>query len=164
MQLRYQNLFIDMKERIKLNVNGRDHEIEIDPETPLLYALRNNLALNGAKYGCGIGQCGACMVLLNDNAQTSCNITCKAAASYSIITIEGLGSEDSMSLIQQAFVDEQAAQCGYCANGMVMAACALLKRNAKPTNEEIRQGMNRVLCRCATHSRILKAVKSASAK
>ena len=153
-----------MKERIKLKVNGREHEIEIDPETPLLYALRNNLALNGAKYGCGIGQCGACMVLLNGNAQTSCNITCKAAAYYSITTIQGLGGEDNMSSIQQAFVDEQAAQCGYCANGMVMTASALLSRNANPTNEEIKQGMNRVLCRCGTHSRILKAVKNASTK
>lgn len=153
-----------MKERITLRVNGKEHELEIDPETPLLYALRNNLALNGAKYGCGIGQCGTCMVLLNGNAQTSCNITCSAAIEYEIVTIEGIGSQENMSPIQQAFVEEQAAQCGYCANGMVMTASALLSRNAKPTNEEIKQGMNRVLCRCGTHSRILKAVKNASTK
>ncbi|MFC2187667.1 (2Fe-2S)-binding protein [Fulvivirgaceae bacterium LMO-SS25] len=153
-----------MKERIRLKVNGREHEMEIDPETPLLYALRNNLALNGAKYGCGIGQCGACMVLLNGNAQTSCNITCTAAVGYEIVTIEGIGGQENMSPVQQAFVEEQAAQCGYCANGMVMTASALLSRNANPTNEEIKQGMNRVLCRCGTHSRILKAVKNAAAK
>lgn len=153
-----------MKETIELRVNGSRHSIKVNPSTPLLYTLRNELALNGPKYGCGLQQCGACMVLLDGKAQPSCMITVKAAQQHEITTLEGLSKKDDLHPVQEAFVKEQAAQCGYCLNGMVISAVALLNENPHPNEEEIRTGMQRNLCRCGTHWRIIRAVKSASAK
>ena len=154
-----------MKESVVLKVNGKSHTLTIDPDTPLLYVLRNQLELNGPKYGCGLQQCGACMVLLDGKAQPSCMISAKSAKVHVITTLEGI-SEDESSLhpVQEAFVKEQAAQCGYCLNGMVISAVSLLNENPNPGDKEIREGLQRNLCRCGTHSRIIKAVKSAAAR
>ena len=154
-----------MKESVVLKVNGKSHTLTIDPDTPLLYVLRNQLELNGPKYGCGLQQCGACMVLLDGKAQPSCMISAKSAKVHVITTLEGI-SEDESSIhpVQQAFVTEQAAQCGYCLNGMVISAVSLLNENPNPGDKEIREGLQRNLCRCGTHSRIIKAVKSAAAR
>ena len=150
-----------MKETLTLKVNGKSHTLKIDPSTPLLFALRNQLELSGPKYGCGLQQCGACMVLLDGKAQPSCMITVKSAKTHSITTLEGLAKdENSLHPVQEAFVKEQAAQCGYCLNGMVISAVSLLNENPKPNNEQIRQGLHRNLCRCGTQSRIMKAVES----
>lgn len=135
-----------------------------DPETPLLYILRDHLELKGPKYGCGLQLCGACMVLLDGKAEPSCMIHAIAVANISITTLEGLAQADgSLHPVQDAFVEEQAAQCGYCLNGMVMSAVSLLKGNAQPDDVSIRAGLQRALCRCGTHSRIIKAVKRAAA-
>src|SRR5690606_13678400 len=130
-----------------------------EPDMPLLYLLRNNLQLNGAKYGCGIERCGSCMVLLNGKAQPSCVIPGSAAAVYEVTTLEGLAKNGKPDVVQEAFIEEQAAQCGYCLNGMIMSAKALLEENKNPSDKEIRQALNRVLCRCGTHTRIISAVK-----
>ena len=151
-----------MADTIQLKVNGTRHSLEIEPDTPLLYPLRNNLLLNGPKYGCGLERCGSCMVLMNGVAMPSCRIPCSAAAKFDIVTLEGLGSPESLHPLQKAFVDEQAAQCGYCMNGMIMCAKALLEENHNPSDEEIRQALQRVLCRCGSHSRIINAVKKAA--
>ena len=151
-----------MADTIQLKVNGSQHRLEIDPDTPLLYPLRNNLLLNGPKYGCGREQCGSCMVLMNGVAMPSCRIPSSAAAKFDIVTLEGIGSVDSLHPLQKAFVEEQAAQCGYCMNGMIICAKALLDKNPDPSDDEIRQALQRVLCRCGTHSRIIKAVKRAA--
>lgn len=148
---------------ISLTVNGHQHSLDIDPATPLLYALRDNLELNGAKFGCGLGQCGACTVLLDGQAAFSCVLPVSILAGRRITTIEGLGTEAAPSPLQQAFIDEQAAQCGYCIAGMVMRAQALLDHNHAPTDDEIRAHMQPNLCRCGTHMRILAAVKRAAA-
>ena len=154
-----------MKESVVLRVNGKIHTVKADPGTPLLYVLRNQLALNGPKYGCGLQQCGACMVLLDGKAQPSCMITTAAAKKHDITTLEGIGSKNGgMHPVQQAFIKEQAAQCGYCLNGMVISAVSLLNENAHPGDAEIREALQRNLCRCGTHSRIIKAVKSASSQ
>ena len=154
-----------MKESVVLRVNGRSHTIEIDPSTPLLYVLRNQLELNGPKYGCGLQQCGACMVLLDGKAQPSCMITVKSAKDHTITTLEGISkSDDSLHPVQKAFIDEQAAQCGYCLNGMVISSVSLLNQNPNPDDEAIREGLQRNLCRCGSHSRIIKAVKRAAAR
>ena len=154
-----------MKESVVLRVNGRSHTIEIDPSTPLLYVLRNQLELNGPKYGCGLQQCGACMVLLDGKAQPSCMITEKSAKDHTITTLEGISeSDDSLHPVQKAFIDEQAAQCGYCLNGMVISSVSLLNQNPNPDDEAIREGLQRNLCRCGSHSRIIKAVKRAAAR
>ena len=154
-----------MKESVVLKVNGKSHTLTIDPHTPLLYVLRNQLELNGPKYGCGLQQCGACMVLLDGKAQPSCMITAKSAKVHVITTLEGI-SEDKSSPhpVQEAFVKEQAAQCGYCLNGIVISAVSLLNENPNPGDKEIREGLQRNLCRCGTHSRIIKAVKRAAAR
>ena len=154
-----------MKESVVLKVNGKSHTLTIDPDTPLLYVLRNQLELNGPKYGCGLQQCGACMVLLDGKAQPSCMITAKSAKVHVITTLEGI-SEDESSIhpVQEAFVTEQAAQCGYCLNGMVISAVSLLNENPNPGDKEVREGLQRNLCRCGTHSRIIKAVKRAAAR
>lgn len=154
-----------MKEALTLKVNGKTHSLKVESSTPLLYVLRNQLELNGPKYGCGMQHCGACMVLLDGKAQPSCMITVKSAKDHSITTLEGL-AKDSASLhpVQEAFVKEQAAQCGYCLNGMVMSAVALLNENSNPGDGEISEALHRNLCRCGTHSRIVKAVKSAASK
>jgi aerobic-type carbon monoxide dehydrogenase small subunit (CoxS/CutS family) len=147
---------------ITLNVNGRDQAIDADPTTPLLYVLRNDLTLNGAKFGCGLGQCGACTVIIDGETAYSCVTPIGALAGRRIRTVEGLGTVERPSPLQQAFIDEQAAQCGYCIAGMIMRAQALLDRNPHPTDEEIRTHMQAGLCRCGTHMRILRAVRRAA--
>jgi nicotinate dehydrogenase subunit A len=147
---------------VTLNVNGTDHKVETDSSTPLLYVLRDDLALNGAKYGCGLGQCGACTVQLEGIAVFSCLTPIGALEGRPIKTVEGLGTPQDPSVLQQAFEIEQAAQCGYCIAGMVMRAQALLDRNPRPTDEQIRAHMQTNLCRCGTHMRILRAVHRAS--
>jgi aerobic-type carbon monoxide dehydrogenase small subunit (CoxS/CutS family) len=143
---------------MRLNVNGTDHEIDADADTPLLYALREEIGLNGAKYGCGLGQCGACTVIVDGQAVFSCLLPLVALEGRKVRTVEGLG----MNALQAAFIKEQAAQCGYCTAGMVMRAQALLERNPRPTEAEIRAGMAVNLCRCGTHMRILAAVRRAA--
>jgi nicotinate dehydrogenase subunit A len=147
---------------ITLKVNDRAHEIDADPKTPLLYVLRNELGLNGAKFGCGLGQCGACTVMVDGEAVFSCLTPILLLQGRAIKTLEGLGTAQRPGPLQQAFIDEQAAQCGYCIAGMIMRAQALLERNPSPTDEEIRAHMNPALCRCGTHLRILRAVRRAS--
>ena len=144
-----------------LIVNGTPHQLDIDPSTPLLYALRNQLGLHGAKYGCGLGQCGACTVIVGDKPVFSCLMPVAAIGTRAVRTIEGLGSTDNPGKLQQAFIDKQAAQCGYCIAGMVMRAQALLDRVPSPTDEQIRAHMEPNLCRCGTHMRILAAIRQA---
>ncbi|PHN03124.1 (2Fe-2S)-binding protein [Flavilitoribacter nigricans] len=150
------------KTSLQLSVNGQQYTLDVDPETPLLYVLRNQLQKNGPKYGCGYGQCGACMVLLDNQAVMSCLLPVSAVTDKEIVTIDGLAAIDgSLHPIQQAFIDEQAAQCGYCTNGMIMASVALLTRSKDAGEEEIRQALQTNLCRCGTQSRVLRAVKQA---
>jgi nicotinate dehydrogenase subunit A len=144
-----------------LRVNGATRDVAVDPDTPLLYVLRNDLALNGPKFGCGLAQCGACTVLVDGKPVRSC-VTPMSTVKGAIETIEGLGNEESLHPLQKAFIAEQACQCGYCGNGMVMSAKALLARNPRPTNEEIRKALNGHLCRCASHNRIVRAVQRAA--
>ena len=146
----------------KLIVNGNAHEVQVDPATPLLYVLRNELALNGAKFGCGLGQCGACTVMLGGKAALSCLVPVSVVEGRAVKTVEGLGSAAAPGKLQQAFIDEQAAQCGYCIAGMLMRAQALLEQNASPSVEDIRKHMALNLCRCGTHMRILRAVQRAA--
>ena len=143
---------------IRLVVNGASHRLDIDPRTPLLYALRGQLALNGAKFGCGLGQCGACTVIIAGEPVFSCLVPVAAAQDRPVTTIEGLGSADKPNPLQQAFIAEQAAQCGYCTAGMVMRAQALLDRNPAPSEAEIRRHMEPNLCRCGTQLRVLRAI------
>ena len=147
---------------VSLSVNGRRHDLDIDPDTPLLYALRDDLRLNGAKYGCGLGQCGSCTVMIDGEAAFSCLVPVMLVEGREVTTLEGLGSADRPSPIQQAFIDEQAAQCGYCIPGMIMRAQALLQRNPNATDTEIRKHLQPNLCRCGTHMRIMRAVKRAA--
>jgi nicotinate dehydrogenase subunit A len=147
----------------RLNVNGRAVTIDSwDPEQPLLYVLRNSLGLHSAKFGCGLGQCGACTVLVNGKAERSCSISIKRVAGRTVTTLEGLGTPQKPGRMQAAFIAEQAAQCGYCTNGMIMAAESLLKQTPKPTREQVKQGLAGNLCRCGTHARILSAVLRAA--
>jgi len=148
---------------IKLLVNGTAHDVDAAPDTPLLYVLRNDLGLTGPKFGCGLGQCGACTVLVDGVAIRSCTTPVSSAARGPITTIEGLGTPEKPHPVQQAFIDEQAAQCGYCINGMIMTTAALLARNKQPTREQIRSSLNANLCRCGTHMRIVRAVEKAAA-
>ncbi len=147
---------------LQIDLNGREQAIHSDPDTPLLYVLRDELHLNGAKYGCGLGQCGACTVQIDGHAAFSCLTPVATLPGKTVRTIEGLGSAAQPGILQQAFEIEQAAQCGYCIAGMVMRAQALLDRNPSPTNEEIRAHMQTNLCRCGTHMRILRAIRRAS--
>lgn len=147
---------------IALTVNGERHTLHIDPSTPLLYALRNQLQLHGAKYGCGLGQCGACTVILEGEPVFSCLMPVAAIGERRVITIEGLGTTGKPGPLQRAFIDKQAAQCGYCIAGMVMRAQALLDRTPSPTEDEIRAHMEPNLCRCGTHMRIIAAIVSAA--
>ena len=147
---------------ISLSVNGKRHSSPAAPETPLLYVLRNDLGLNSAKYGCGIAQCGACTVLLDGQAIRSCVMPASAAAQGQVTTLEGLGSTDKLHALQKAFIDEQAVQCGYCINGMIMSAKALLDRVRNPNEAQIREAMAGNLCRCGTHTRILRAIQRAA--
>ena len=148
--------------KITLRVNGKNQTIDAEPDMPLLYALRNDRQLNGPKFGCGMAQCGACTVVLDGNAIRSCVTPLSTVQNKSVITLEGLGSTKKMHKIQQAFVDEQAVQCGYCINGMIMTTKALLDKNPKPTDNQIKEALAGNLCRCGTHIRILRAVKRAS--
>ena len=152
-----------MANSLKLQVNGRAVTLEVDDlQMPLLYALRNDLELKGPRFGCGLGQCGACTVHVDGAAVRSCSYPVSEAAGRRITTLEGLGSSASPSALQQAFIDEQAAQCGYCINGMIMQAAALLKGTPRPTEEQIRAGLALNLCRCGTHARIIRAVQRAA--
>jgi nicotinate dehydrogenase subunit A len=147
---------------ITLNVNGRAQQVDVDPATPLLYVLRDDLQLNGAKFGCGLGQCGACTVMVGGSAVLSCITPVSVIGQRPVKTVEGLGTVDKPGALQQAFIAEQAAQCGYCIAGMMMRAQALLERNPSPSEAEIRQHMAINLCRCGTHMRILRAVHRAA--
>ena len=147
---------------ITLTINGTAHQVDVDPETPLLYVLRGELALNGAKFGCGLGQCGACTVMVDGAALNSCVIPVGTLKGRRVVTVEGLGSNGKPGVLQQAFIDEQAAQCGYCIAGMIMRAQALLDHNPAPSDTEIRTHMEPNLCRCGTHVRILRAIRRAS--
>lgn len=144
---------------LTINVNGKDEAVDAEPDTPLLYVLRDDLKLNGAKYGCGLGQCGACTVQLDGKAIYSCVTPVAAVAGRRVRTVEGLGTIDDMNPVQKAFLEEQAAQCGYCIAGMIMRAQALIDANPHPTEAEIRRHMQVNLCRCGTHMRILRAVR-----
>jgi len=148
--------------KISLRVNGKTQTVDAEPEMPLLYALRNDLQLNGPKFGCGLAQCGACTVIMDGNAIRSCVLPMSEANNKAVTTLEGLGNTKKMHKIQQAFVDEQAVQCGYCINGMIMSSKALLDKNAKPNDAQIKEALAGNLCRCGTHIRILRAVKRAS--
>lgn len=149
---------------VSLNVNGKKQQLDIDPATPLLYVLRNQLELNGPKFGCGLQQCGACMVLINGKAEFSCMLPVSSVENKSIITLEGLAKADGkLHPVQQSFLDEQAAQCGYCLNGMVISAVGLLNANPRPDDATIKRGMQRVLCRCGSPARVIRAIKRASA-
>jgi nicotinate dehydrogenase subunit A len=147
---------------LSLKINGRSQQVDADAATPLLYVLRDDLGLNGAKFGCGLGQCGACTVLLDDKPVLSCLTPITVVAGRQITTLEGLGSADNPGPVQAAFIAEQAAQCGYCIAGMILRAEALLRRNPAPSEQEIRAHMNTNLCRCGTHMRILAAVRRAA--
>ncbi len=153
-----------MAAKITLKVNGKSYQGDVDPDMPLLYFLRNNLQMNGPKYGCGIERCGSCMVLLNGKANPSCVIPASAAQEFDITTLEGLAKGKKLDIVQEAFIEEQAAQCGYCLNGMIISAKALLSENKNPSDLQIRQALQRVLCRCGTHTRMIKAVKNAAQK
>jgi nicotinate dehydrogenase subunit A len=147
---------------IAIEVNGRVHEVDADPETPLLYVLRNDLALNGAKFGCGLGQCGACTVLVDGKAVFSCMTPISTLGGRRIRTVEGLGTLERPGPMQRAFIEEQAAQCGYCIPGMMMRAQALLESNPAPSDADVRKALEPNLCRCGTHMRILRAVGRAA--
>ena len=149
--------------RISLKVNGKSTTVDADPNTPLLYVLRNNLSLHGPRFGCGLGQCGACTVLVDGNTMRSCMLPASAAENKSITTLEGLGSVAHPHAIQAAFVEEQAAQCGYCMNGMIMSSKVLLDKNPHPSDDDIRKALDPNLCRCGSHLRVIRAVKRASA-
>ncbi len=148
--------------KYQLNVNGQSVKVEADSDTPLLYVLRDNLALQGPKYGCGLGQCGACTVLIDGHAVRSCVTPVASLKGGNIVTLEGLGTPETPHPVQQAFIDEQAAQCGYCINGMVMQSVDFLSKNPRPSEGLIQQALAANLCRCGTHTRIVKAVKRAS--
>ena len=144
---------------IALKVNGRPHSVDVDPATPLLYVLSDDLALNGPKFGCGLGQCGACTAIVRGRAVRSCVTPVSAVSGAEVTTLEGLGTIERPHPIQQAFVDEQAAQCGFCLSGVILTAKALVDRTPKPTDDQIHQALSNVLCRCFAHQRMIAAVK-----
>ena len=144
---------------ITLKVNGRTHSLDLDPATPVLYALSDDLELRGPKFGCGLGQCGACTVIFKGQAIRSCITPVKSVENGEITTLEGLGTREKPHALQQAFIDEQAAQCGFCVSGIIMTAKAFLDKNPKATEEQIAEAMSGVLCRCFTHTRMLAAIK-----
>jgi nicotinate dehydrogenase subunit A len=152
-----------MPERYTLTVNGQAATVEAEADTPLLYILRNDLKLKGARFGCGQGQCGSCAVIMDGKDVNSCDTPLWSAAGKQITTIEGIGSREHPHPLQQAFIDEQAAQCGYCITGIIMAAKALLDRTPNPDDATIDQALERHLCRCGTHNRIRRAIRKAAA-
>ena len=147
---------------ISLIVNGRTRVVDVDPETPLLYVLRNNLALRGPRFGCGLGQCGACTVILKGKASFSCITPVRLAENQNVTTLEGLGSVANPHVLQTAFIQEQAAQCGYCMNGIIMNAKVLLDKNPNPTDDDIKSALDSILCRCGSHLRVIRAIKRAA--
>ena len=151
-----------MTERFSLNVNGKEHKVEADPDMPLLYALRNDLGLNNPKFGCGLAQCGACAVHINGAPVRSCVTPMSAVGDGKIVTLAGLGTPEKPHPVQAAYVEEQVPQCGYCINGWIMAAAALLNETKKPSDEQIREALTGLKCRCGTHMSIMRAVKRAS--
>jgi aerobic-type carbon monoxide dehydrogenase small subunit (CoxS/CutS family) len=146
--------------RITLKVNGATHTVDVEPSTPLLYVLRNDLSLQGPRFGCGLGQCGACAVIIAGVATRSC-ITPTSSVKGEVTTLEGLAQQGTLHPIQQAWIDEQVPQCGFCQNGQIMTAKAMLDRNPNPTDAQIRESMNRTLCRCMTYYRVQAAIKRA---
>ena len=148
---------------LRLVVNGQSREVTADPETPLLYVLRNDLGLTGTKFGCGLGQCGACTVLVDGKPVRSCALPVQAVAGQAVTTIEGLGTPERPHPLQAALIEEQAVQCGYCTPGIVMAAKAILDRTPRPTEAQFKLALNGVLCRCGTHDRVVRAVLRAAA-
>lgn len=145
--------------KLTLKVNGKSRTVEVEDDAPLLYVLRDNLGLNGPKFGCGLGQCGSCTVIINGQVVRSCLTTAKTVQGQAITTLEGLGSSMKPGKLQKAFIDEQAVQCGYCINGMIMTASAFLAKNKNPTDVEIKEALSGNLCRCGTHQRIVAAVR-----
>jgi nicotinate dehydrogenase subunit A len=148
--------------QISLQVNGKLRVVDTDPSTPLLYVLRDGLELNGPKFGCGLSQCGACTVILDGNTVRSCSMPVSAAQNRKITTLEGLGSVAHPHFLQKAFIEEQAAQCGYCMNGMIMTAKVLLDKNPHPSAEDIKQALDGNLCRCGSHLRVVRAIQRAA--
>src|SRR4030088_2625755 len=152
-----------MAKTIAFQLNGKPVRVRVDdPDMPLLYALRDDLSLHGPRFGCGLGQCGACTVLVDGKAMRSCVMPVATIGSKKIVTLEGLGGPGQLHPLQRAFIDEQAVQCGYCINGMIMQAAALLQTNKKPTEQDIKAALAENLCRCGTHLRIVRAIKRAS--
>jgi nicotinate dehydrogenase subunit A len=146
---------------LKLTVNGQEHELAVAPQTPLLNVLRNDLALNGPKYGCGLGECGACSVLIDGMAARTCVLPVSAVVGHDVTTLDGLSRHGQLDPVQQAFIDAQAAQCGYCLNGMIITIRALLNHNVQPSSQQIRSALEHNLCRCGTHVEILQAAERA---
>jgi nicotinate dehydrogenase subunit A len=151
-----------MPQDFTLKVNGADRRASVEPDTPLLYILRNDFELNGPRFGCGLAQCGACTVLVEGRPTRSCVTPVSAIGAKPVTTLEGLGTKDRLHPLQKAFIEEQAAQCGYCTNGMIMTAKALLDRTPKPTDAQIRKALAANLCRCGTHNRVVRAVQKAA--
>lgn len=149
---------------IRLNVNGKSRAIYTDPSTPLLYVLRNDLELNGPRFGCGLAQCGACTVIIDGSAIRSCVTPISVAQNRSVTTLEGLGSVAKPHFLQSAFIEAQAAQCGFCMNGMIMNAKVLLDKNPDPTEDDIKRALDPILCRCGSHLRVIKAIMGAATK
>ena len=152
-----------MAQKFTLNVNGKTHSVEADPDMPLLYALRDDIGLNNPKFGCGLAQCGACTVHLNGQPIRSCVTPVSAIGSGKVVTLAGLGTPEKPHAIQKAYVEEQVPQCGYCINGWIMTAASLLNQNKKPNDAQIKDALTGLKCRCGTHMSILRAVKRASA-
>ncbi len=149
---------------MQITVNGHAHVVTADEETPLLYVLRNETGCKGVRYGCGVGQCGACTVIIDGKPVQSCDVQVSAVAGKSITTIEGIGTMEHPHPLQRAFVEEQAAQCGYCATGIIMSAKALLDANDSPSDADVKEALSKNLCRCGTHQRILRAIRRAAAE
>ena len=151
-----------MSQSFTLQVNGAAKSVSVEPDTPLLYILRNDLELNGPRFGCGLSQCGACTVLVDGRPTRSCVTAVSSLGTKSITTLEGLGSKDRLHPLQKAFIEEQAAQCGYCTNGMILTAKALLDKTPRPTEAQIKKALAANLCRCGTHNRVVRAVQKAA--
>ena len=147
---------------MKLEVNGRSSEVAAAPDTPLLYVLRNDLGLAGTRFGCGSGQCGACFVLVDGRPMASCDLPCSFVVGKQVTTVEGLGSDGGLHAVQRALIAEQAAQCGYCMSGIAVSAAALLSRNPSPSEEQVKEALDKNLCRCGSHNRVVKAVLRAA--